>query len=106
MGAVKNWVPITSSRDGTKLVAGLYGGNIWTSTDSGTTWSENTSTGAGKRCYSITSSSDDTKLATVVRYGNIWRSTDSGASWIKDTSVVGNQGMRWLESIHVEQRRH
>ena len=90
--STKEWRGITSSSDGTKLAATVFGGNIWTSTDSGATWIEDTSVGSTKHWGSITSSSDGTKLAVVSggRYdggGNIWTSTDSGATWIEDTSV-------------------
>jgi len=34
----QSWTTITSSSDGTKLAAIAYGGDIWTSADSGTTW--------------------------------------------------------------------
>ena len=79
-GSTKGWYSITSSSDGTKLAAVVYNGNIWTSTDSGATWTENTSVGSTKGWVSITSSSDGAKLAAVVSNGNIWTSTDSGAT--------------------------
>ena len=81
----KKWTSITSSSDGTKLAAG-GDGNIWTSEDSGGSWTENTFVGAYKYWASITSSSDGTKLAAVDLYGNIWTSEDSGGFWIEDTN--------------------
>ena len=75
----KNWRHITSSSDGTKLVAVVDGGNIWTSPDSGLSWIERPFTPS--YWSGITSSSDGTKLAAVVDGGYIWRSTDSGVSW-------------------------
>ena len=80
-------VSITSSSDATKLagaVAGTSGGSIYTSTNSGVTWTERT--GAGSRSWScIASSSDGTKLAATVggatSSGLIYTSTDSGATW-------------------------
>ena len=65
----------TSSSDGTKLAAAEYSGSIYTSTDSGATWTERTS--AGSRYWqSITSNSDGTKLAAVAAYnGYIYTST-------------------------------
>jgi hypothetical protein len=74
--AEANWQSITSSADGTKLAAVVSGGSIYTSTDSGATWTERTS--AGSRYWqSITSSADGTKLAAVVAYnGSIYTSTD------------------------------
>ncbi len=77
----KNWTRITSSSDGTKLAAVVWGENIWTSVDSGEKWDENKTTGDGKNWYDITSSSDGTKLAAIVNGGKIWTSIDAGASW-------------------------
>ena len=83
----KNWSGITSSADGTKLAACVNGGNIWTSTDSGETWMENTtSPNTTKTWRSITSSADGTKLAACVNNGNIWTSTDSGATFFSRAS--------------------
>ena len=65
------WPSITSSSDGTKLAAVHYGGYIYTSTDSGVSWTA-TSTDATRNWYSITSSSDGTKLAAVVYNGYIY----------------------------------
>eukprot|EP00935_MAST-01C_sp_MAST-1C-sp1_P000969 g969.t1 len=95
VGAVKNWQSITMSADGTKqaaVVGGLgqhsgFDGNIWTSADSGGTWTEDTSVGATKSWYSITMSADGTKQAAVVSGGNIWTSADSGGTWTEDTSI-------------------
>jgi hypothetical protein len=41
----KNWQSISSSADGTRLAAVVYGGYIYTSTDSGVTWTQRTSAG-------------------------------------------------------------
>jgi len=89
---------IASSSDGTRLALAVYYGSIYTSTDSGTTWTERTS--AGSRAWrSITSSADGSKLAATVNdnYGNgyIYTSTDSGATWTERTSA----GSRYWESI-------
>ena len=74
----QQWKSITSSSDFTKLAAVAFGSNIWTSADSGGTWTEDTSVRAGKHAEwtSITSSSDGTKLAAVVFQGNIWTSEE------------------------------
>ena len=90
----KQWYNITSSADGTKLAAVVGGtgggGNIWTSTNSGVTWNENTtSPGSTKNWRFITSSADGTKLAAVVTEGNIWTSLDSGSTW-NEVSTADN----------------
>ncbi|MBF0102389.1 MAG: DUF1566 domain-containing protein, partial [Desulfobacterales bacterium] len=90
----KNWQSIASSWDGTKLAAVESDGFIYTSTDSGGTW---TRTNSGNKAWrSITSSIDGTKLAAVVSGGGyIYTSTDSGVTWIEQT----NSGQRDWYSI-------
>ena len=58
------WYSITSSSDGTRLAAVVYNGYIYTSTDSGATWTEQTAAGS-RRWTSITSSADGTRLSAV-----------------------------------------
>jgi cysteine-rich repeat protein len=69
---------IASSSDGTMLAAVVSNGQIYTSTDSGVTWTARESARAWRW---ITSSSDGTKLAAVVSNGQIFTSTDSGVTW-------------------------
>ena len=85
-----SWRSITSSSDGTKLAAVAYGGYIYTSTDSGATWTERRpTTGVTRNWYSITSSSDGTKLAAVASGGYIYTSTDSGVNWTERRPTTG-----------------
>jgi hypothetical protein len=79
------WNSIAASADGTKLVAAVYGGGIYTSTNSGATW---TLTGApsdgglDSAWESVASSADGTKLVAVRFYDNpIYLSTNSGINW-------------------------
>ena len=83
------WQSITSSSDGTKLAAVVSGGYIYTSSDSGVSWTAQTASGS-RNWNSITSSSDGTKLAAVVYPGYIYTSTDSGVSWTA-TSTDANR---------------
>ena len=106
---IQNWMAIASSSDGAKLAAGVWDGNIWTSCDSGLSWTERSVGGAPKLWLDIASSSDGTKLAAVESAtmdcspcvpgegwqgecfnfglfepcgpGTIWTSEDSGQSW-------------------------
>jgi hypothetical protein len=95
---VNYWTDITSSSDGTKLAALGTGmsfdigclcfrdGYIYTSTDSGVTWTQRT--GGSEAWFSITSSSDGTKLAAVDNDGGyIYTSTDSGVTWTQRASA-------------------
>jgi hypothetical protein len=79
-----NFSAVASSSDGTKLVAvadnssGTNIGNIWTSVDSGATWTERATS---RRWKCVASSSDGVKLVAGVWDGNIYTSTDSGETW-------------------------
>ena len=77
----KRWYDIASSSDGTKLAATVSSENIWTSTDSGATWTERSPGGSAQRWHGIASSSDGKKLAAVINSGNIWTSHDSRVVW-------------------------
>ena len=70
----RNWYSLASSVDGTKLTGcrpcgGISAttniGYLYTSTDSGATWTERTSAG-NDNWYSVASSADGTKLAAIV----------------------------------------
>jgi len=66
------WTSVASSSDGTNLVAGAYYRNIYTSRDSGMTWTQQA---ALQSCASVASSSDGTKLVGVVTGGYIYTSS-------------------------------
>ncbi len=69
---------VASSSDGSKLVGAMYAGQIYTSTDSGVTW---TARESSRDWSGVASSSDGTKLVAVSSYGQIYTSTDSGVTW-------------------------
>jgi len=73
---------IASSSDGTKMaIIDSNGSNyIWTSSNSGSTWTAQTGSGT-REWTSIASSSDGTKLVATVNNGQIYTSTDSGVNW-------------------------
>jgi len=77
-GPSAGWDSIASSADGTKLIAGVSGGQIYTSADSGTTWTPH---GPSANWGGVASSADGTKLVAGVIGGQIYTSTDSGATW-------------------------
>jgi photosystem II stability/assembly factor-like uncharacterized protein len=77
-----DWTSVASSADGTKLVAVGNNGPIYTSTDSGVTWTAQNSVTAD--WTSVASSADGTKLVVVDSmdtYQAIYTSTDSGITW-------------------------
>jgi hypothetical protein len=87
-----SWSSVASSTDGTKLVATTYGGNIYTSTDSGVTW---TPRATQQDWGQVASSADGTKLIAVVPYGYIYTSIDSGETW---TPRATPQRWTWVAS--------
>ena len=77
------WRSVASSADGSKLVAVFSqpnGGRIYTSTNSGVTWSQATNA-PGANWSAIASSADGNKLIAVVFGGSIYTSTNSGNIW-------------------------
>jgi hypothetical protein len=79
---------VASSADGTKLVAvaGLFTtGQIYTSTDSGLTWTPRDSI---RRWCGVASSADGTKLVSVEFGGQIYTST--GFTWNSWTTIGVN----------------
>jgi len=79
-GDTMDWRGIASSADGSKLAA-VDGGYIYTSTDSGATWTEQTA--AGSRGWnSIAMSSDGSKLAAAVDGGSIYLAEEEGPATV------------------------
>jgi hypothetical protein len=82
------WRSVASSADGTKLVAVVLGGQIYTSTNSGVTWAARDQ---NRNWASVASSADGTKLVAVVNGGQIYTSTNSGATW-----AAQDQNRNWV----------
>ena len=87
------WTAIASSADGTKLVAvSMSGGQIYTSGDSGMTWTlQNSAPRANWQ--SVASSADGTKLVAIINQGQIYTSGDSGVTW---TAQNGAPTLNWI----------
>ncbi len=83
------WTSVASSVNGTKLVAASSttgDGSVYTSTDSGVTWTKRLA--AGERDWtSVATSADGTRLAAVAWNESIYTSIDSGASWTEQTTA-------------------
>jgi hypothetical protein len=80
--ASQNWSGIACSTNGTKMVALVTGGQIYTSTDTGTNW---TARDSARPWADVASSADGTKLVAVAggTFGTdrIYTSVDSGTNW-------------------------
>ncbi len=95
---------IASSSDGTKLVAsagraGGASGNIYTSTDSGLTWTVRA--GAGSRIWLDLASSATGQYLIAAPYDgtyDLWTSADYGVNWVsRPTGGAGVGGMYWTQ---------
>jgi len=85
---------VTASADGSNLAAVRFGGPIFISTNSGTTWAQATNAPSGN-WLSIASSADGTRLTAVVNGGRIYASTDSGTTW----TLTDAPGESWLSIV-------
>ncbi len=90
-GPTAIWLAVTSSADGTRLVAADSGGNFYNSGDSGVTWLGpygGPSTRSGRT--PMASSADGTRIVFVTNLdyepGDIYTSADSGVTWTQRTS--------------------
>ncbi len=80
----RDWYAVASSADGTKLVAAVLNGQIFTSTDSGVTWVPRE---ANRYWTAVASSSDGTRLVAAADAGQIYTSSDAGVTWTpRDTN--------------------
>jgi hypothetical protein len=86
----RSWKSVCINAVGNRLAA--VEGNIWTSSDSGTTWVQKTTT--PQSWISICSNSLGDRLAATVQNGNIWISTDYGDTWTEKVVETGN--LTWL----------
>jgi hypothetical protein len=82
---IHSWSAVASSADGTKLVAVVNGGQIYTSIDGGANWTVRERVRAWS---AVASSSDGVNLAATVNGGQIYTSSDSGATWVQRSSPV------------------
>ena len=78
------WHSVASSADGTHLVAAMWNGQIYTSTNAGGTW---TAQASGSQLWqTVASSADGTHLVAVVWNGQIYTSADAGITWTAQAS--------------------
>lgn len=80
-----NWSAIASSAAGDNLVAAVYGGGIYTSTNSGGDWLLASAPASSDYLWSAAaSSSDGLKLVAVAASGQIYTSTNAGIDWVSN----------------------
>ena len=80
------WDSITSSTNGSDLVATAEGEGIWTSANTGSTWAENTNA-QGQYLWSVASSVSGNNLVAAALGGGIWTSANAGSTWTLQTGA-------------------
>lgn len=98
------WHGVACSTDGTQLItcqypgASGYPGRVYTSADSGKTWTERRPTGADedKDWYSVASDADGSVYLASVYGGRIYLSTDSGVTW-NEKQPAGASNYNWRQ---------
>jgi hypothetical protein len=104
-------ISVASDSTGNNLVTGgFFGGDIWTSSNSGTSWTDQTPSGPAHGQYwaSIASNTTGTKLVAVSQLccsgdtvggpgaiGDIWTSADSGVTWTDRTPIGPAHNQYW-----------
>ena len=88
------WAAITSSSDGTNLVAAANVGDIFTSADGGVTWTDRTvgTSLSGLLWNVMAASSDGSKIAAAPYDGDIYISTTTGTTWTNETTGTSLSG--------------
>lgn len=79
------WLSIASSSDGSKLVAVDSGASIYTSKDSGSSWS--LTSAPEEPWFSVASSANGNKLVAVANAGPIYTSANGGLTWKAATNA-------------------
>jgi|HubBroStandDraft_6_1064221.scaffolds.fasta_scaffold00056_112 hypothetical protein len=80
--ATGNWNGITLSLDASKMYTQLFGGDVYSSADTGVTWTDRAA--AGARFWVLGDCSDDGATVYMCeQWGFIYKSTDSGVSWTR-----------------------
>jgi hypothetical protein len=81
---------VASSADGSHLIDAVQNGQVFISSNFGSTW---TATATSLAWNGVTSSSDGTHLAATVSNGQIWVSANSGGTWTAVATVLAWQGI-------------
>lgn len=90
----RRWSSVAVSTDGTRMIAAAYGGSIFTSADSGVTWTERQPAGSSKNWVCTAMSSDGTRMVAAAYGDRVFASADSGVTWT-ERQPAGNNSEGW-----------
>lgn len=86
--SLAGWTGLASSGDGSRLAA-TGGVGIFTSIDSGNTWTATSAAENGSGWTSVVSSADGCRLAATTFFDTIYISTNAGTDWFPTTAPAG-----------------
>ena len=87
----KNWSALASDDNGSNLIAGISGGRLYTSDDSGATWTERQPGGDSDFNWRLVASdSDGSHLMAAVYGGRVYTSSNSGVTWTEQQPAGAN----------------
>ena len=91
----RRWQAVASSADGSRLVAGQWDGDVYTSLDGGVTWrNHNRGLGGSAHWVSVASSADGRKLVAASST-EIHTSEDGGDHWQRVEGFQAMENRRW-----------
>jgi hypothetical protein len=120
---IQAWTSVASDATGTNLVAVVsvffdrpepidnpasFSGDVWTSTDSGDTWSDKTTSGSahGQEWRSVASDESGTRLVAATAGlgmfggpGAVWTSNDAGVTWTNRTAAQAGMGTQSWSAV-------
>ena len=93
-GMVLPWQAVATSADGTKMAAAAFTNSIYTSSDSGATWIQQTNS-PSLNWMALASSADGMKLVAIAySAGPIYSSADGGVTWTSN-----NAPLKWWSTV-------
>lgn len=94
-----NFTSVSMSPDGQYLIGGSYGGRLYTSTTSGSSWTERQPAGnVDKSWQTVGISGDGQFMLAGVLNGRLYKSIDGGSNW-NEIQPAGNIDKDWFVSI-------
>jgi len=94
------WISSDMSASGDRMVAVQYGGDLYMSTDRGTTWTAVPSTDpgvnlSGQPFESVSISQDGQRIVAAVQNGPLYVSSNAGQNWVAGTMAAATLTAWW-----------
>ena len=94
-----DWNTVASDADGSNLIAGIHQGRLYTSSDSGATWTERQPAGTSTYDWNaVASDATGVNLLAAIEFGRLYVSADSGATWT-ERRPAGDTDKGWVTVV-------